>query len=117
VDACGLVSTGRTKVTGVHGESEVDTFLVNITLPNSVGFVGVPVTIGDFGKGADVLIGMSIINTGDFAVTNFNGLTKFSFRFPSEVHIDFVEEQRLKSLTPQFQHGNKRTARGAQRRK
>ena len=41
---------------------------------------------------ADVLIGMDIIGTGDFAVTNLNGLTKFSFRVPSLEHIDFVAD-------------------------
>ena len=102
---CVIISTGRAKVFGVHGESEVDTFLVNIDLPNQVGFPGVPATIGEFGKDADLLIGMNIITRGDFAVTNLNGKTKFSFRFPSEVHIDFVEETGRKNLVPQFQHG------------
>lgn len=105
VDACGLVSTGRAIVKGVHGESEVDTFLVNIYLPNDVGFSQVLATIGDFGKDADVLIGMNIISKGDFAVTNLDGITKFSFRLPSEVHIDFEEETRRTNLVPQFQHG------------
>lgn len=114
IDACGLVPTGRAKVTGVHGESEEDTFLVNIALPQDVIVQSTRVTKGRF-HGADILIGMNIIATGDFAVTNFNGITKFSFRIPSQLHIDFVEEARIKSLTPQFQHGNKRTARRAQR--
>ena len=43
-------------------------------------------------KDTDVLIGMDIINRGDFAVTNQNRKTKFSFRFPSIGDIDFVEE-------------------------
>ena len=111
VDACGLVSTGRAMVTGVHGESEDDTYLVNIFLPNEVGMSGVPAIIGDFGKDADVLIGMNIINRGDFAVTNLDGKTKFSFRFPSEFHIDFVEEARRNTLVPQFQHGGSASAR------
>jgi len=33
---------------------------------------------------------MDIITQGDFAVTNHNGVTKFSFRTPSMEHIDFV---------------------------
>ena len=47
---------------------------------------------GSLGPGADVLIGMDIINEGDFAVTNLNGRTKFSFRVPSQADIDFVRE-------------------------
>jgi len=29
---------------------------------------------------------------GDFAVSNFNGTTKFTFRLPSLGHIDFVQQ-------------------------
>ena len=95
-----------TQVHGVHGSSESETYLVNITLPNQVVFSGVRVTKGDF-SGADVLIGMDIISQGDFAVTNLGGVTKFSFRIPSQVHIDFVEEHRKQSLMPPPQHGGK----------
>jgi hypothetical protein len=38
-----------------------------------------------------VLIGMNIINKGDFAITNFQGKTTMSFRIPSKQKIDFVE--------------------------
>ncbi len=69
IDACGLIATGMTKVHGVHGASVAETFLVNITLPNNVMFSNIRVTKGEF-SGADILIGMDIINQGDFAVTN-----------------------------------------------
>ena len=45
-------------------------------------------------RDADVLVGMDIINQGDFAVTNPDGRTKFSFRVPSIADIDFVAEDR-----------------------
>jgi hypothetical protein len=41
-------------------------------------------------NGCDMLIGMDVINLGDFAVTNYNGRTMFSFRMPSADRIDFV---------------------------
>ena len=66
---------------------------MNIRLPNGVGFSGIRVTLGELGD-ADMLIGMDIINQGDFAVTNSNGKTKFSFRIPSQADIDFVAEDR-----------------------
>ena len=91
IDACGLVATGMTKVQGVHSVEESETYLVNIALPGKVVFTGMRVTKGKF-TGGDILIGMDIINQGDFAVTNQGGATKFSFRVPSQVHIDFVEE-------------------------
>jgi len=37
----------------------------------------------------DVAIGMDVICKGDFAVTNKDDLTLFSFRIPSETAIDF----------------------------
>jgi hypothetical protein len=70
-------------------------------LPNKVAFSGVRVTKGILTGGPDILIGMNIINRGDFAVTNLNGVTKFSFRFPSIVDIDFVEEANRSRV----QHG------------
>lgn len=56
-------------------------------------------------QGADILIGMDVINRGDFAVTNVGGITKFSFRVPSEAHIDFVEDHNRAILKAQFAHG------------
>jgi hypothetical protein len=104
IDACGLSPIGRTEVTGVHGKAESDVYLVNISLPNNVEFIGISVTKGELGD-ADILIGMHIITQGDFAVTSFNGITKFSFKVPSEDHIDFVQETHGKTPVPQFQHG------------
>lgn len=70
---------------------ETDTFLVNIHLPNNVTIIGIKVSEGSVG-GGDVLLGMDIIINGDFAVTNYNGLTWWSFRVPSNEPIDFVNE-------------------------
>jgi len=91
IDACQLVPTGVARVNHAQGVSLSETYLVNMGLPQQVIFPGVRVTKGSF-NGADLLIGMDIISRGDFAVTNFGGLTKFSFRLPSTAHIDFVAE-------------------------
>lgn len=103
VDACSLVATGLTKVHHADGESIQETYLVNIALPNGVAYSGVRVTKARLSVAADILIGMDIIGTGDFAVTNFNGTTKFSFRVPSLGHLDFVADQQR----PKLQHGGK----------
>ena len=108
VDSCGLVPTGVAEVNHAGGSSQVATYLVNIALPNSVSYPGVRVSIGAV-VGGDILIGMDIIGTGDFTVTNFNGTTTFSFRHPSIEHIDFVRE----SKKPQFQHGGTKTVKQA----
>lgn len=87
----GLHPTGRTRVSGVHGPEEVNTYLVNVYLPNNVGFPGVRVTEGKL-VGCDVLIGMDIIRSGDLAISNFNNRTIFSFRFPSIEETDYQME-------------------------
>lgn len=104
VDACGLVPTGMAKVGHVDGFTQAETYLVNIGLPQNVIFYGARVTKGKLTGEANILIGMNIISQGDFAVTNFNKLTKFSFRVPSMRHIDFIEEETRR---PQFQHGGR----------
>lgn len=91
VEACGLQPIGMCIVLGIHGEQETEVYLVNIYLPNSVGFHEVTVTKGNLPEGSgDMLIGMDIISSGDFSVTNVADTTVFSFRIPSLHHIDYV---------------------------
>ena len=66
VDACGLVPIGFREILHVQGKSRVEIFLINIKLPNEIVFSGVSVAKGSLGPGADVLIGMDIINEGRF---------------------------------------------------
>ena len=95
VEACRLEP--RTETTNYHvgGSLATHEFVVNIWLPSHACFSGIRVTRGELHGDADVLIGMDIITRGDFAVTNLNGRTKFSFRVPSIADIDFAEEDRL----------------------
>ena len=98
-----LQASGRVEVQAVGAgdqvhEYETDTYLVNIYLPNNVVIIGIRVAEGAIG-GADVLLGMDIIANGDFAITNYNGQTWWTFRVPSNEPIDFVEEtQQHKKL-------------------
>ncbi len=89
---CGLIPTGMANVRGISGESTVRTYLVSIILRNEVCIPQVRVTEGILSGGADVLIGMDIINRGDFAVTNSDGKTTLSFRIPSIECLDFVKQ-------------------------
>lgn len=92
VDALGLKPVGKVNVYHANGADLVDRHLVNIYLPNLVAFPAVSVNTGVL-NGFDILIGMDIIATGDFAITNFEGKTCFSFRHPSSEVIDFVGPQ------------------------
>ena len=44
-------------------------------------------------KGTDVLIGMDIVNTGDFLITSEDGNTKFMFQLPSRWYVERVLEE------------------------
>lgn len=94
VNKCGLQPTGMTVVHHANGQANVNTYLINIGLPNGILVEDVPVNGGKLVGPFDVLIGMDIITLGDFAVTNKNGKTMFSFRYPSIADIDFVEEEK-----------------------
>ena len=91
INKCGLQPIGMVNVNTAGGVHASSVYLVCILLPNEVGFPAVPVTEGSI-AGADLLIGMDIIGSGDFAVTNLDGKTTFSFRSPSVAKINFVEE-------------------------
>lgn len=89
---CNLKPTGIVQVHGISGEKTSKTYFGNILLPNGVSFVSVKVTEGIL-RNTDVLIGMDIINMGDFALTHNDGKILFSFRVPSIGKIDFVKQK------------------------
>lgn len=93
-----LKPTGMVKVSTASGETIANTYIVNIWLPNKVVFYDLKVTEGNIQGETEVLIGMDIISNGDFAVTNHDGKTVFSFRFPSAECIDFVKKIRQQSM-------------------
>lgn len=90
VDACGLVPVGMTKSYHAQGESMVNEYLVNVHLPNGVSVPSLRVTWGKL-SGIDLLIGMDIINLGDFSISNKEGKTCLSYRIPSTHHQDFLK--------------------------
>ncbi len=92
-DECNLKPIGVQEVHGVHSSELSNAYLVNIVLPNGVPFIGFRVTEARLTPGSDALIGMDIINRGDFALTHKDGKTLMSFRVPSVGYIDFVEQK------------------------
>lgn len=95
VDALSLEITGFKDVTPAVGETvRQPTFDVTVYLPNKVCFGDMEVTLWNFEEGdhEDILIGMDIITTGDLAITNQEGKTNLSFRFPTRKTINFVAD-------------------------
>jgi len=106
VDELGLQPSGMAEVRHADGKSSVNTYLVGIALPNNVAFNDIRVTEvklipNDGQKEEDqpqLLIGMDIIGSGDFAVTSFGGQTTLSFQVPSQKKIDFVPAANYENI-------------------
>ena len=90
VDELGLLPIGREQVYTAGGLATVNLFIVDIMLPNSILFRGIEVLCVELEDTSDVLIGMDIICRGDFAISNYDNQTTFSFRTPSAGVIDLV---------------------------
>ncbi|MDO5331456.1 MAG: retroviral-like aspartic protease family protein [Bacillota bacterium] len=88
-----LVSYGKSQSFGIGGTVINNVYLVDVELPGSVNISGVRVSGSQEldNAGFDVLIGMDIIGCGDFAVSNYNNQTSFTYRIPSVGLIDFVK--------------------------
>lgn len=82
-----------TKVFTASEEKMCPVYLASIWLPNKLIFSAVKVTVLPINR-FDILIGMDIIGWGDFAFTNKNNTSLFSFCFPSQEHIDFTGKQK-----------------------
>lgn len=90
-----LVPTGKRTISTPSGKEEVNTYLVDIELLNGVNIDDIEVCETEIGKQQiDLLVGMDIINRGDFSVSNFNGKTVFTFSIPSMKTIDYVKKNQ-----------------------
>lgn len=94
VQALKLQPSGMVKVSHAQGSTLVNTYMVNVMLPNNVGFPFLQVNEGVL-AGFDMLIGMDIISRGDFSISCPKGKTIFSFQLPSTHEVDYVEGKRL----------------------
>lgn len=97
VDECKLVPIAMKQIQHAGGIEACEVYLVNVVLRNNILIPQLRVSKVNLGPDIDILIGMDLINQGDFAITNKNGKTTFSFRIPSLETIDFKE---IKSNTP-----------------
>lgn len=86
-----LIPTGRQRILTPGGVSDVNTYMIDVILPNNVRINNVVVSDSQIGnQGIGMLIGMDIIGMGSFAVTTTKGKTTFSFVIPAIKEIDFV---------------------------
>ena len=99
VQQLNLVPTGMMNIQTPSSTKSVNTYLVNAGLPNHLNVNDIQVCETDIGKQKiEMLIGMEIISLGDFAVSNFNNKTVFTFRFPAKEKIDFVPQSNIDNI-------------------
>jgi len=77
-----LISIDKDWVYGVNSEQEVDVVAVAIQLPNGLLIPDIRVYVCDIPSPTDMLLGMDIIQMGDFHISNIGGCTLFSFVTP-----------------------------------
>ena len=117
-----LPTVGKKKVIGVNDEKWSPEYLLNLRLPNGHSFEMINVLVGELVGSDEILIGMSIITQGDFAVTNVNNSTSFSFRTPSIGRINYVTDQEKAILEEERinrkqRKDTKRSQKGRKRRR
>jgi hypothetical protein len=88
-----LTATGKRLVQHAGGKGDFNTHVVNFYLPNQVAIAGVlvsecPDNDGSFGA----IIGMDIIMGGDLSISNHQGQTWVTFRYPSLQGVDYVAD-------------------------
>ena len=91
VNDLGLKPIGVTQLYTTNDKKDAPLYLVAIFLPNLIYISELMVAEATVTGDAEILVGMDIINSGDFAVTNKDGETVFSFRVPSLERIDFTK--------------------------
>jgi hypothetical protein len=82
VKALGLKPIRKGFTQGVNGLGKSQAYVVNIYLPSQITIHELTVVSAHPGKiWWNVLLGMDIIGTGDFSITNRNGNTEFFLVF------------------------------------
>jgi hypothetical protein len=68
-------------VHGVNSSKRVPMVVFDLILPNGIKISDVRATVSEI-RGVDMLIGMDIIQLGDFSISNFEEKTVFTFAIP-----------------------------------
>lgn len=87
-----LPPTGMQQIQTPSGTAIVNQYKMHIVLNKEVMINNVTVIDSEIGnQNIDILIGMDIISLGDFGISNFENRTQFTFRVPSQEHVDYRE--------------------------
>jgi hypothetical protein len=76
-----LTPVDTVTVHGVNSSARVPVVLISLILPNKIKVTDVRATVSEI-QGVDMLIGMDIIQAGDFSISNYEEKTVFTFATP-----------------------------------
>ena len=88
-DLIDLFPVGNDFLTSATETKQVPEHFISLRLPNRLRFQARVMEIPKL-QVCDILIGMDVIGLGDFAVSNYDGKTQFTFRYPSKEPVSFV---------------------------
>jgi predicted aspartyl protease len=92
-DKLKLTSIDKKTIAGIHSSQIADVVYITLELPNNVIKKNIKVAVCNI-PNARMIIGMDIISLGDFALSNGNDQTLFSFAVPPfQEKIDFSKRQ------------------------
>jgi hypothetical protein len=87
-----LTPTGTQIVSHLDGSATKNAYDINLYLSDEIIFAGIRVAECRDYEHFDFILGMEVITSGDFSITNFENQTWVSFRTPSMARIDYEQE-------------------------
>ena len=89
-----VIPVDKKTIAGIHSTQVVDIVYITIQLPNNVIKKNIEVAVCNIPSNVGMILGMDMIFLGDFALSNGNGQTLFSFATPPfKEKIDFSKKQ------------------------
>ena len=89
-----VIPVDKKTIAGIHSTQVVDIVYITIQLPNNVIKKNIEVAVCNIPSNVGMILGMDIIFLGDFALSNGNMQTLFSFATPPfKDKIDFSKRQ------------------------
>jgi predicted aspartyl protease len=93
-DKLGVTPVDKKTIAGIHSTQVVDVVFITLELPNKVIKKNIKVAVCNITSDVGMILGMDIISMGDFAMSNGNDQTLFSFAVPPfQDKIDFSKRQ------------------------
>lgn len=92
-EALGLIPLVKSAISGIGGVVSSNVYSIHLGLPSGEAVLELEaMELPDEQMEYDVIIGMDVIRECDFAITNKDANTKFTYDRPSKRDLDFTKE-------------------------